>query len=346
MSLVDKLTSRGLITPPKHLKTNVCFEVQMGSVAYGCSSDASDIDVYGFSIPNKNMIFPHLDGHIQGFGRQVKSFGQYQQHHIKDKESDKEYDISIYNIVKYFQLVMDNNPNMIDSLFVPRRCVLHSTAVGEYVREKRHLFLSKKAFHTFKGYAYSQLNKCKNKNIHKFVEFCNSHKLDVHITAEEFEKDVDAGEFTSTEENLFYSLYNKVYQNGVASKRISLINKYGYDIKFAYHIIRLLNECEQILTEHDMDLERNREQLKSIRRGDWTLEDVEIYFAQKELSLEKVYNESVLRWKADEDEIKQVLIDCLEIHFGSLEKAIIIPSDYKKDLSKANELIENVLRRM
>lgn len=162
MSVVDKLTSRGLITPPKHLKTNIHFETMMGSIAYGCSNDASDCDVYGFSIPPKDIIFPHLAGHIIGFGRQPNKFEQYQQHGIDDKTFEKNYDITIYNIVKYFQLVMQNNPNMIDSLFVPRRCILHSTQVGEHVRENRRLFLTKKSWHTFKGYAYTTVQKIKN----------------------------------------------------------------------------------------------------------------------------------------------------------------------------------------
>ncbi len=51
--------------------------------------------------------------------------------------------MTVYPIVKYFRLLMDNNPNIIDSLFVPRNCVLYSTKVGEMVRENRHIFLHK-----------------------------------------------------------------------------------------------------------------------------------------------------------------------------------------------------------
>lgn len=85
------------------------------------------LDVYGFCIPGKEIIFPHLGGYIHGFGKQRKEFWQYQQHHIEDKEINKEYDLSIYNIVKYFQLCMENNPNMVDSLFVPQFCILPKT---------------------------------------------------------------------------------------------------------------------------------------------------------------------------------------------------------------------------
>jgi hypothetical protein len=40
--------------------------------------------------------------------------------------------------------------------------------------------------------------------------------------------------------------------------------------KFAYHTVRLLNEAERLLLQGDLDLQRNREQLESIRRGEWT----------------------------------------------------------------------------
>lgn len=210
-SIIDTLASKQLITPPGFLRANVQYEVLMGSVAYGVSTDTSDMDIYGFCIPPKNIVFPHLNGEIMGFGKQHERFEQWQQHHIKDVSAKKEYDFSIYSIVKYFHLCMQNNPNMIDSLFVPRRCILHSTAVGELVRKNRKSFLHKGAWHKFKGYAYSQVHKMRIKNPEP------------------------------------------------GSTRYEMIQKYGYDLKFAYHVVRLLNEIEQILIEYDLDLERNRE---------------------------------------------------------------------------------------
>lgn len=157
----------------------------MGSYAYGVSSDNSDVDVYGFSIPPKGIIFPHLDGYISGFGHKPEIFEQYQQHHIKDVGAKKEYDLSIYNIVKYFNLVMENNPNCIDSLFTPRNCVLHSTEVGEMVRNDRKIFLHKGSWHKFKGYAYSSISKVKDKKVKKFVDLCKSKEIGLDVSLDE-----------------------------------------------------------------------------------------------------------------------------------------------------------------
>ncbi len=293
-SVIDRLIKKNLITPPKHLHNNVCYEVMMGSIAYGCSNDASDVDIYGFSIPSRDIIFPHEAGYIEGFDSNIPKFEQYQQHHVKDKNSDKEYDLTIYNIVKYFKLVSQCNPNMIDSLFVPRRCVLYSNAIGELVKENRKMFLHKGAWYKFKGYSYSQL-----------------HKMDIKEPKPE-------------------------------SKRYDSIIKYGYDVKFAYHIIRLLSEVEMILTEHDLDLERNREQLKSIRRGEWSIEKIKDYFTNKEHDLENVYITSTLQYSPDVYKIKQLLIDCLEMHFGSLSKTFNNPNKERKVLNQIKKLIQFV----
>ena len=82
-SLIDNLIKKELITPPSFLQHSVQFEVITGSVAYGVSTDTSDMDIYGFCIPPKDVIFPHLRGEIEGFGRQKNRFEQYVQHHIQ-----------------------------------------------------------------------------------------------------------------------------------------------------------------------------------------------------------------------------------------------------------------------
>ena len=68
MSTLQRLTDRGLIKPPRWLPGNVQYETIMGSVAYGVSSDTSDVDVYGWAIPPKDDVFPHLRGEMPGFG--------------------------------------------------------------------------------------------------------------------------------------------------------------------------------------------------------------------------------------------------------------------------------------
>ena len=193
MKLLHRLNKLNLLNAPKFLYDNTMYATYMGSVAYGVSNLNSDIDIYGFCIPPKDNVFPHLSGEIAGFGTQIQRFEQFQQHHIKDKSSEKEYDITIFSIVKYFQLCMENNPNMIDSLFVPRTCIIHSTAISEYVRENRKLFLHKGAYHKFKGYAYSQMHKMRIKNpegLEELKAFEDKHQIAHNTTLLDIESEL------------------------------------------------------------------------------------------------------------------------------------------------------------
>ena len=294
MNLVQTLSSRNLINPPKWLPNNVMYLTIMGSEAYGVSSNDSDRDVYGFCIPPKDVVFPHLTGEILGFGKQVKRFSQWQEHHIHYQDDNagkgRDYDLTVYSIVKYFQLCMDNNPNMVDSLFTPPRCHLTSTAVGQLVYENRRLFLHKGCWHKFKGYAYAQLHKMSNKS--------------------------------------------------PVGKRLELVKEFGYDVKFAYHLVRLLLEVEQILAEGDLDLERHREQLKAIRRGEWTEGQIRGFFSQKESDLEKLYNESSLPWTADEGPIKDLLLSCLNMHYDDLP--VKQPDRFEKAVREIQSIVERI----
>ena len=326
-STVQKLTQVGLINPPNFLPNNTQYETMMGSVAYGVSSDTSDCDIYGFCIPPKNVIFPHLSGEILGFGRQIQRFEQYQKHHIRDPDAlggkGRSYDFAIYNIVKFFQLCMENNPNMVDSLFTPINCVLHSTKIGDMVRENRQVFIHKGAWHKFKGYAYSQL-----------------HKIRTREQIREGEAKILAWEEANSKGE---KVGPKPKYRSVAGKRRANIIDKGYDTKFAYHVVRLLDEVEQILETGDLDLQRAKEHMKAVRRGEVPLEEIKALFEIKQKELEKLYHNSKLPKKPNEETIKNLLINCLEEHYGSLEKAIVLPDRFEQVLREISEIANRTL---
>ena len=291
-SVIQRLEKNNLIQPPKFLSSNLIYEVVMGSQAYGTSIENSDHDIYAVTIPHKESVFPHLGGEIMGFGTQKQGFEQFQAHHIVD-ELDREYDITCYGIVKYFHLALENNPNILDSLFVSQTCVLHSTSIGNKIREARKEFLHKGCYFKLKGYAFSQMSKIKK---------------------------------------------NK----STTSTRAELVKEYGYDCKFAMHLFRLCLECEQILQEHDLDLQRNKEQLKMVRNGFYKEEEVYEWFTAKEKQLEKLYESSTLRYGPNEEKIKQLLLDCLESQYGNLEKCVNTGYNLTQDLTE----IENIVARI
>lgn len=296
-STFDALYRRGLVSgAPAFLLNNVQYEVVMGSIAYGVAEDDSDMDVYGFAMPPKDDLFPHLRGEVAGFDDLQPRFTQFQQHGIMDKDAlggqGREYDITLYSISRYFRLLTENNPNIIDSLFVPRHCVLHCTPIADMVREKRQLFLHKGVWAKFKGYAYGQMHKIRTKQ--------------------------------------------------PEGSRREMVAKHGYDVKFAYHVVRLLNEVEQLLLEGDVDLMRHKEQLRAIRRGEWTLEALEQHFSAKERALEALYLESTLPPQPDMTAIRELLFNCLEQHYGRLDAVVARPDRASAALRQIRAVLDGL----
>lgn len=247
---------------------NLQYLTIMGSHAYGLNRKESDYDVYGFTIPPYNITFPSSDGLIWGFDNYPR-FDQFQGQ-FKEGPPNQHLDFQIYNITKYFKLVMDNNPNMIDSLFTPDNCVLVCTDIGKLVRDNRHIFLNKKCFHTFLGYSWSQLKKIR--------------------TDPESRK---------------------------SPERKVLIEKYGYDTKFAVHLFRLIDECEQLLKEGTVNLQRNNEQHKLVREGFYTLPEIEQYFKKRESELRDAYEKSTLPYSVEDvkEDVRNLLVQCLDMFY-------------------------------
>jgi hypothetical protein len=350
--LLHRLQKDGLIHPPKWLADNTAYLTVMGSTAYGVSNDMSDMDVYGFAFPPKEVIFPHLTGHIPGFGAGPQNFEVWDKHHVVEKGTGKEYDFAIYSIVKFFHLVMENNPNMVDSLFTPERCVIHSTDVSDMVRAERKTFLHKGAYHRFKGYAYQQLKKVRSKRMDEpsllaVMDFEKDHGIAHTVSMQDIEDVTRPGPGGFVRTTVFrlsdkeLAEYKRLYDNMLATnKRLDAVKRFGFDVKFSYHIVRLALECEQILMEGDLDLERNREQLKAIRAGDWTLDRLEGWFVDKEKQLEQVYTDSTLPKFPDENRLRNLLLQCLEHHYGNLESAVVRQTDVDTLIRDMQEVLD------
>ncbi len=282
----------GLIKLPKSVEDSNClvYECIMGSIAYGCATDTSDEDIYGIAIPPKHYIFSHLKGIIPGFGQNPYVFEEFMQHHVEDTGAEKKYDFTIFNIIKYFNLLYGCNPNIIDSIFVPQNCITHITQIGQLLRDNRHMFLSKLCIPKLRGYAISQFKKMENKE--------------------------------------------------PVGKRLATVEKYGFDVKFASHTLRLLFQAEQILLEKDLDLTRNSQTLLAIKTGKWSMEKVKDIFDAKDKEIESLVLKSDLPAKPDESKVRDLLLECLEMHYGKISDKVIVEDSAKIALRQIAEIAE------
>lgn len=136
--------------------------------------------------------------------------------------------------------------------------------------------------------------------------------------------------------------YYNMFKKGVdKTSRFETRKENNTDLKFLYHLVRLLSECEMILAEGTLDLRRNREQLKAIRRGDMDEEAIREWAAAKEGQLEELFHKSKLPEKPDELKIKALLLSCLEHHYGNLKDCVVNPDAALVALRQVQEILES-----
>lgn len=79
-----------------------------------------------------------------------------------DKGQDKfvgQYDVVIYELRKFVNLLLKSNPNVLSMLWLRNNHYIYMTDVGRKLIENRDAFTSKLAYKAFTGYAYGQLKK-------------------------------------------------------------------------------------------------------------------------------------------------------------------------------------------
>jgi predicted nucleotidyltransferase len=122
----------------------IVFETVSGSHAYGTNTPESDVDIRGiFRLPKESF-----------YALQVPS----------QQVSDEKHDTTYYELREFFRLAAEVNPNIIELLFMPKDCVRITSPLFGKLIENRDVFISKKAFYTFSGYAYSQIKRAKGQN--------------------------------------------------------------------------------------------------------------------------------------------------------------------------------------
>jgi hypothetical protein len=97
-------------------------------------------------------------------------------------------------------------------------------------------------------------------------------------------------------------------------KRAELEAKFGYDTKHAYHLVRLIRMCKEILQTGKVIVKRpDREELLAIRNGAWTYDQL-IEFAEREdKELTELYNTTkILPKTPDKDKLEKLQMELVE----------------------------------
>lgn len=296
----------------KLLPENLILLGYRGSIAHHMFVPQNNKD----SIDDKDLmgIFVAPLGHYLGFGRdEVK------------EEFINEWDSVCYEVRKFIGLLLKCNPNVLSLLWIDKQHIIYEHKLGRLLRENREIFVSKEAYHSFNGYAYSQFKRMTHFNQEAQAEMTAleneiaQHGIDVneaHATQEQRDTVITSGAFSGQKLGVLLDRYNgikrKYFSGGyMGAKRRELVRRIGYDAKNSAHLIRLLRMGIEFLVEGELHVARaDAENLLEIKRGEWSLERVKEEAERLFKLAEEAYVRSSLPVKPDTQKAEKL---CMEI---------------------------------
>jgi hypothetical protein len=291
------------ITPEAALKICVLspdFLAICGSRLYGTARYdekgvcLSDEDLRGFVLPP----FEYLVG--------VKNFDQF----------ELEGDHKIWNLKRYFDLLLLGDPTSLELLFVPAPMVRRITPLGQRVLDARKNFLSKKIFFRLNGYSNSEYRKAIGMKLNEKERTPTEDEIimDIRNTFRLPKPEMD--EVLS----VLFSHHPRTLvpsKQGIREKRKAEFEKYGYGTSSACHAIRLAKQCIEFLETGHITFPRPEvDELKAIRYGKVSQAEFEkIYFDVLEKS-KKAYEASSLPDKPDYKAVERLYLDIVDTYLS------------------------------
>jgi predicted nucleotidyltransferase len=242
------------------------FETKAGSHLYGTNIPTSDLDYRG-------VVYEPLTA-ILG----IQPFEQ--------KEFPKPEDKVYYGLRKFVSLALQCNPNIIELLFAGDESITYKTEDWDYLVAYRDLFLNKHAIvKNFCGYALGQFKRMETH--HRWM----TGNTPTKPNPEDYGRVLnDDGSESWTYFHLKNEYENKkknwdTYSAWLANRnkiRHDLEEKFGYDTKHGMHLVRLLQQGEELLKTGHLILPRpNAKELLEIRYGSMTYEQIDDYLTEK-----------------------------------------------------------------
>ena len=306
---VDRLLPEGLIS--------LCWR---GSVAHGMYVPKSDPD----SIDDKDVIGVYVGPleHYLGFGRR----DVYEQW-------EGEWDCVFYELRKFIGLLLNCNPNVLSLLWLKPNGIIYESALAARLREQRDLFVTKKAFHSFSGYAHAQFKKMIsfNQEAQALMQQLEDQLTSLGIDPESCDaghplRTLDGRPFVGATSEMMevvkrYRGERRRYYSGgyMGQKRRELVRRVGYDAKNAAHLIRLLRMGIEFLSEGTMHVERaDAPELLDIKRGAWSLDKVKSEAERLFQLAQEAYVRSTLPPEPDQAAAERLCVEMIsEYHMLS-----------------------------
>lgn len=179
-SVFARLVSERAAPDMQWLRENLVLGWITGSHLYGTETPTSDMDYVGVVMPPIGVKFG-----LQNFEEAELSTKKSSE---RRRNNSEDIDLKLYSFDKFVRLALDNNPNIIELLFAPERCILYASPLGRELMSMAPMFLNMRVAHAFSGYAYSQLKRLqvKKENMTGRKELAEEFGYDVKFMSHAF----------------------------------------------------------------------------------------------------------------------------------------------------------------
>jgi len=300
------------------------LELEVGSRLYGTDTPESDIDLSGIFVAPKEFYLG------------LKNVAEVDMSIVSKKDNGRNdqdaIDRKFYELRKFIKLASENNPNIIEQLFVNKDNVVFANLLGWKLLQNQEIFPHKGCYNKFIGYAISQKKKMviKSDNMIHIVEAIELFKTfdPKHYVAEELiaikesklpVKDtgqhIRIGDMSVQKNDTFKQVLRKLEdrKSKFGGRYDDYVSKSGYDRKFASHLIRLFHEGNELLETGKIEFPlKNRNEILAIKEGHFTVNEVLEMAEELENKMIKIYDRSDLPNKPQIDKIEKLLIDLIE----------------------------------
>lgn len=197
----------------------------------------------------------------------------------------EELDVVLYSLDKAVRLLLKSNPNIVGLLWLRDDEYVYRHPIFDRLLESREIFSSLAAADAFSGYAYDQLKRMEAFDLDRMEEYesltamIREHGPVREVLEADSSKLKHISENWGLEHDLlkrFRRLHKSHFSGYMGEKRKAMVRKYQYDVKNASHLIRLLRMGTEFLETGSVQVyrETDAEELMTIKRGGWTLEEV------------------------------------------------------------------------
>ena len=309
------------------------YRFKNGSHMYGLNTPSSDIDYMEVFLPTPEDVLGLKQ--VEVVDKSTKSSAEDRRNDADDVDDQR------YTLQRYLQLLLANNPNILETLFVPKNVIEVCDPIFKPILEHPEKIVCKKCYQTFNGYAKSQEHKLIEKKA-RYEDLVNATAfLERQYSQEITATTTQMRQYVASElngllkhykhakgvmESFHVGLPMKVIYEKLKEERdtygwrvkTTTFDTLGYCVKFATHLLRLYYEAHSLLQTGRVSFPfvgAERETLMAVKTGKVSLEDLMELCKEARFEVDLSYTLTDLPDEPDREYVNDYLVSTMLDYF-------------------------------